>query len=115
MKKIFSMIACLIFINQVHAKKDIYSSIPINWNTSNSIPLLSVPAPPINTFIGFLDYKTKTLNSYVQFRLNTSSIPAGLGSFTAQLNVTIKYCVEGQNTPVTVNKLMTINYDNLTG
>jgi RHS repeat-associated protein len=118
MKKLQLIIfACLLIVHQAYAKKDIYSGSPINWNTSTSIPILSVPFPPINSFGGLnsLDYKTKTLNSYVKFWLNTASIPAGLSSCNAQVNITIIYYLEGQANPVTVNKLLTIDYNNILG
>lgn len=124
MKKIITLLSftCLLFTYQTFAKKDIYPGQIINWN--NPITLRqAVPAPPINSFGGSnsLFYRTKSLNSYVKFWLNTDNIPAGLGVFTATVNVTIVYYLEDPNSsttqpPITLaNKTLTINYDPASG
>ncbi len=117
MKKIISAFACLILIIQVvFARKDIYTSgLPITGTALQTSQTLNT-----SVWYGFpsvynnvLLYKTKSLNSYLKLFLNTENIPAGLPAFTATINCTFTYYIDGSNaaTPVAVTKTLTVNYD----
>jgi hypothetical protein len=117
MKKLLSMLACLILITQaLYARKDIYTSgLPVTGTalqtsqTLNTSVWLGIPSVNNNAIV----YRNKSLNSYLKLFLNTENIPAGLPAFTATITCTFTYYIDGTNSniPITATKTLTVNYD----
>ncbi len=124
MKKIFSILACLLIITQaLYARKDIYSSNLVSgnaWVNGLGQPIIlnsSVTNGKSSVFGTHINYKNISLKSYVKFFLNTETIPPLLGAFTATITVNITYYLEGTtpNIPHSMIKTLQVDYSPVSG
>jgi RHS repeat-associated protein len=125
MKKYISLLSVVFLLMSLasFAKKSTYqSSTIVNGNGWNTFPVSiqnQVPTAPVFFQFNqnFVNYRTKTLNSYVKFWLKTENILTGLNApFTAKAKVQITYYLENPNPSnpipaVTETKILEINYD----